>query len=363
MKKIFVVITARASYSRVRTLLIELNKIDNISIEIILTSSSLLKKFGGIKDYLRKDRLKINHMIYNQFNEEDITSQVKTTSIGMLELANYFRNNKPDAVVTIADRHETIGTAIAASYMNIPLIHIQGGERSGNIDDKVRFSISALSDYHFVANKNAKNKLIDIIGRDDRIFNLGCPSIDIAKKISSKKFDIKNLYNKYSWSGKKLAKNYIVVLQHPVTDEIDLAGQQISITLNVIKELNLPTFIFWPNIDNGTDEISSQIRRFKDKNTDSNISYFKSLDSEDFLSLINESILFLGNSSVGIRESSFLGVPVVNIGTRQKLRDRAENIIDVDHNFDKIIYACNEQISRGKYPSSTLYGSGDSGKK
>ena len=148
MKKIFVVITARASYSRVRTLLIELNKIDNISIEIILTSSSLLKKFGGIKDYLRKDRLKINHMIYNQFNEEDITSQVKTTSIGMLELANYFRNNKPDAVVTIADRHETIGTAIAASYMNIPLIHIQGGERSGNIDDKVRFSISALSDYH-----------------------------------------------------------------------------------------------------------------------------------------------------------------------------------------------------------------------
>ena len=138
-EKIFVVITARASYSSI-TLLIELNKIDNISIEIILTSSSLLKKFGGIKDYLRKDRLKINHMIYNQFNEEDITSQVKTTSIGMLELANYFRNNKPDAVVTIADRHETIGTAIAASYMNIPLIHIQGGERSGNIDDKVDFN-------------------------------------------------------------------------------------------------------------------------------------------------------------------------------------------------------------------------------
>ena len=364
MKKVTVVITARASYSRIKTVLQALKKNKLINLEIVLKASALVDNYGSILKYLEEDNLDVNYKIYSLFNTQDISFQVKTTGIGMVELSNYFRSSNPDLVITIADRFETIATAIAASYMNIPLIHIQGGEDTGNIDNKVRNAITFLSDYHFVSNKEAKAKLVSMQVETDKIFNLGCPSIDLVNIALQGKIDNDSLYNFYSWSGEKvdLEKEYIVVMQHSVTNEGN-SKAQIEMTIKAIERLKMPTIWFWPNVDSGTDGISKGLRLFNKSNPDFPITFLKSLGPQDFLKLISKSRILIGNSSVGIRESSYIGLPVVNIGSRQEKRFRARNVIDVDYDSEEIYSAIKKQLAIKNYKKSTIYGSGNSGEK
>ena len=364
MKKVTVVITARASYSRIKTVLQALKKNKLINLEIVLKASALVDNYGSILKYLEEDNLDVNYKIYSLFNTQDISFQVKTTGIGMVELSNYFRSSNPDLVITIADRFETIATAIAASYMNIPLIHIQGGEDTGNIDNKVRNAITFLSDYHFVSNKEAKAKLVSMQVETDKIFNLGCPSIDLVNIALQGKIDNDSLYNFYSWSGEKvdLEKEYIVVMQHSVTNEGN-SKAQIEMTIKAIERLKMPTIWFWPNVDSGTDGISKGLRLFNKSNPDFPITFLKSLGPQDFLKLISKSRILIGNSSVGIRESSYIGLPVVNIGSRQEKRFRARNVIDVDYDSEEIYSAIKKQLAVKNYKKSTIYGSGNSGEK
>jgi UDP-hydrolysing UDP-N-acetyl-D-glucosamine 2-epimerase len=364
MKKVTVVITARASYSRIKSVLQALKKNKLINLEIVLKASALVDNYGSILKYLEEDNFDVNYKIYSLFNTQDISFQVKTTGIGMVELSNYLRSSNPDLVITIADRFETIATAIAASYMNIPLVHIQGGEDTGNIDNKVRNAITFLSDYHFVSNKEAKAKLVSMQVETDKIFNLGCPSIDLVNIALQGKIDNDSLYNFYSWSGEKvdLEKEYIVVMQHSVTNEGG-SKAQIEMTIKAIERLKMPTIWFWPNVDSGTDGISKGLRLFNKSNPDFPITFLKSLGPQDFLKLISKSRILIGNSSVGIRESSYIGLPVVNIGSRQEKRIRARNVIDVDYDSEEIYSAIKKQLAIKNYKKSTIYGSGDSGEK
>lgn len=364
MKKISVVITARASYSRIKTVLLALKTYNSIDLEIVLKSSALIGDYGGILNYLKEDNLEIDYKIYSLLDTENITFQVKTTGLGMIELSNYFFNSKPDVVITIADRFETIATAISASYMNIPLIHIQGGEDTGNIDNKVRNAISYLSDYHFVSNKQAGEKLFSMKIPQENIFNLGCPSIDLIDLAREKIITSEYLYTSYSWSGDKIdiEKDFLVVMQHAVTNEND-SKFQIQSTISAIEKIKMPTIWFWPNVDTGTDIISKGLRLYKKKNKEYPVSFIKSLNPQDFLNLISRSKVLIGNSSVGIRESSYIGLPVVNIGTRQMNRLRAKNVIDVAYDSDEIKAAIEKQLKSGHYEKSNIYGSGDSGEK
>ena len=364
MKKVTVVITARASYSRIKTVLLALKKDSSIELEIILKASALVGDYGSILSYLEEDQLDVSYKIYSLVNTQDISFQVKTTALGMIELSNHFSNSRTDAIITIADRFETIATAIAASYMNIPLIHIQGGEDTGNIDNKVRNSITFLSDYHFVSNKEAQEKLLSMKIESDKIFNLGCPSIDLVDIAKQRKIDNELLYNGYSWSGEKvdIEKKYIVVMQHSVTNEPN-SKDQIQETINAVKKLKMPTIWFWPNVDSGTDAISKGLRLFNNAYREFPVTFLKSLDPQDFLNLISKSSVLIGNSSVGIRESAYIGLPVVNIGSRQEKRTRAKNVIDVDYNSNEIYFAVKKQLANKHFEKSTIYGSGDSGRK
>ena len=364
MKKVTVVITARASYSRIKTVLLALKKDSSIELEIILKASALVGDYGSILSYLEEDQLDVSYKIYSLVNTQDISFQVKTTALGMIELSNHFSNSRTDAVITIADRFETIATAIAASYMNIPLIHIQGGEDTGNIDNKVRNSITFLSDYHFVSNKEAQEKLLSMKIESDKIFNLGCPSIDLVDIAKQRKIDNELLYNGYSWSGEKvdIEKKYIVVMQHSVTNEPN-SKDQIQETINAVKKLKMPTIWFWPNVDSGTDAISKGLRLFNNAYREFPVTFLKSLDPQDFLNLISKSSVLIGNSSVGIRESAYIGLPVVNIGSRQEKRTRAKNVIDVDYNSNEIYFAVKKQLANKHFEKSIIYGSGDSGRK
>lgn len=364
-RKVCVVVTARPSYSRVRTALKAIQEHPDLELQLVVAASALLDRYGSAVNYIEKDGFTILSKVFNVLEGENLTAAAKTTGIGILELSSVFENLQPDVVVTIADRFETIATAIAATYMNIPLAHIQGGEVTGNIDEKVRHSITKLADYHFASSENAKKRILKLGEDPEMVFNTGCPSIDIAaetQKSPQLNFDP---YEKYGGVGNKpsLESGYVVVLQHPVTTEYADNRANILKTMYAVKKLSIPVLTFWPNVDAGSDGTSSGLRHFREKNSHDQFHFFKNMEPNDFLRLLINSKCLVGNSSVGIRECAYLGVPVVNIGSRQNRRDRGHNVMDVDYSKEKITEASQYWLDNGKPKNSNVYGSGDAGKK
>lgn len=366
-RKICVVITARPSYSRIKTALDAIKDHPNLELQLVLASSALLDRYGSAVDYILNDGFKIAAKVFNVLEGESITSAAKTTGIGIVELSSVFDSLKPHMVVTIADRFETMATAIAASYMNIPLVHIQGGEVTGNIDEKVRHAITKLSDLHLVSSEKARERVIKMGEYPEKVFKIGCPSIDLAREVMNMKRLDFDPYKKYGGVGNpsNLDNGYLVVMQHPVTTEYELSRHQIKITLEAIANFDLPVFWFWPNVDAGSDGTSKEIRVYRERYKEKvkNIFFFKNMEGKDFLKLLIKSKCLIGNSSVGIRESAFLGIPVVNIGSRQSGREKANCVMDVDYDKNEIISAINQQIIIGGYDSVQIYGDGHSGQR
>ncbi len=364
-RKICAVITARPSYSRVKTALQAIKNHPDLELQLVVAGSALLDRYGNTVDFIEKDGFTIDDKVFMVLEGENKTAMAKTTGLGVMELANVFYNLEPEAVLTIADRFETIATSIAAAYQNIPLIHLQGGEVTGNIDEKVRHANTKLADIHFVTSEDAKAR-VEKLGEDAAyVFNTGCPSIDIAAEVlKSEGLDFDPIA-KYGGVGGHIdiSEDYLVVMQHPVTTEYDAAKEDVLKTLRVIDGLGIPTFWFWPNVDAGADGTSNGIRSYRENNNPKNIHFFKNMEPLDFLKLLGQSKCLIGNSSVGIRECAFLGVPVVNIGTRQNRRLRGENVIDVSYNEDEIKGAIQEQLDAPKNTKSSVYGGGESGKK
>ncbi|MBD0726574.1 UDP-N-acetylglucosamine 2-epimerase (hydrolyzing) [Flavobacterium sp. L1I52] len=362
-RKIAVVITARPSYSRVKTVLKAIKNHPALELQLIVAASALLDRYGSAVNYIEKDGFTIDAKVFNVLEGQNLTAAAKTTGIGILELSTVFDNLKPDVVVTVADRFETMATAIAASYMNIPLAHIQGGEVTGNIDEKVRHAITKLADYHFVASESARERVIKLGENPEMVFNTGCPSIDIASEISTVKGLNFNPYQKYGGVGAEpdLSNGYLVVMQHPVTTEYQNSRRHIEETLKAINQLNMPTLWFWPNVDAGADGTTTGIRAFREYHSLEKVHFFKNMEGVDFLVLLNSAKALIGNSSVGIRECAYLGVPVINIGSRQNKRDRGYNVIDVDYNKEEIITAIQTILKNGKAEVSDVYGGGNSG--
>lgn len=366
--KVAVVINNRANYARIKSFLLNSKKYTNLQLDLILAASSVVEKFGELEAIIKKDGLKISKKLFTIIEGDRPITMAKTTAIEISELSNVFENNRPDYVFAIADRFETLSVAVAASYMNIPLLHLQGGEVTGSIDESVRHAISKFANIHFPATMNSKKNLIKM-GEDPKtIFNVGCPSIDLAKTIEKKRRTLKSILNKYKFSMQdKISlnniKDYIIVVQHPVTTEYTETKKQIKSTIDAVSKLNIQTIWLWPNVDSGSDIISKELRIAREKGYLEKTLFIKNLSADDFLILLNNSKCIVGNSSVGIRESSYLGVPSINIGKRQNGREKAKNVIQVKHHVGEILSAIKYQIKKKKYKKSYLYGDGKSGKK
>ncbi|HHY89236.1 MAG TPA: UDP-N-acetylglucosamine 2-epimerase (hydrolyzing) [Chloroflexi bacterium] len=366
-RKICVVITARPSYSRVRTALRAIQEHPGLQLQVVAAASALLDRYGKVVRFIEADGFHIDAQVYNVFEGENLVTSAKTTGMGLVEMPTVLDNLKPDIVVTIADRYETIATAIAAAYMNIPLAHIQGGEVTGNIDEKVRHAVTKLADYHLVATQKAAERVIRMGEDPASVFVTGCPSIDIAAEVRRNPGHLENPFEKYGGVGAEvdLSNGYLVVMQHPVTTEYKLARQQVTETLHAIHEMGLPTLWFWPNVDAGSDGTSEGIRAFREIYQPRNIHFFKEIPPEDFLRLLVHSRGIVGNSSVAIRECSFLGVPAVNIGSREEGRERGPNVVDVPA-YDRraIQEAIQRHLMNGKRVEPVeLYGDGQAGKR
>ncbi|GAB4265052.1 MAG: UDP-N-acetylglucosamine 2-epimerase [Deferrisomatales bacterium] len=365
-RKICVVITARPSYSRIRSALRAIREHPALELQLVVTASALLERYGDAHRVIERDGFRIDRRVYMVVEGENLVTSAKSTGFGLAELATVFDNLQPDAVVTIADRYETIATAIAATYMNLPLVHIQGGEITGSIDEKVRHAITKLADLHLVATDKAAERVVRMGERPDRVFVTGCPSIDLAREaLAGPTLDFHHLYEKYGGTGQcmDLSGGYLVVLQHPVTTEYEASRAHVEETLHAVNDSGIPALWFWPNVDAGSDGTSKGIRAFREAHNGLKMHFFRNLPPEDFLRLLNGCRCIVGNSSVAIRECSYMGVPAVNIGSRQQGRDRGRNVVDVGYDRQEILAAIRRCVRRGRAAPDPLYGDGFAGQR
>lgn len=365
MRKVCVVITARPSYARVKSVLEAVERHPELELQLVVGASALLERYGPAIDVIRADGFEPDAVVYMVLEGENLVTTAKSTGLGVVELATIFDNLKPDVVISVADRYETIATAIAASYLNIPVAHLLGGEVTGSIDEKVRHAVTKLSNLHFVANARAAERVTRMGEDPATVFVTGCPSVDLAARVVAEPRDGFDPFQRYAGVGHPFdpSQGYLVVMQHPVTTEYEDALVQIRETLAAVQELAYPTFWFWPNVDAGSDRISKGIRQFRETNDVPFIYFFKNLAPEDFLRLLLGAHCLVGNSSVGIREGAYLGLPVVNVGDRQEGRERAANVLDVGYDRGEIVKAVERQMANGRYPPSTLYGDGRAGER
>jgi UDP-hydrolysing UDP-N-acetyl-D-glucosamine 2-epimerase len=362
-RKIGVVVTARPSYSRIRSVLRAVQDHPDLELQLVVGASALLDRYGNVVKHMERDGFDVASRVYMVVEGENLAAMAKTTGLGLIELTTAFDNLRPDVVVSVADRYETLATAVAAAYMNIPLAHIQGGEVTGSIDEKVRHAVTKLSDLHFVANDIARDRVIRMGEDPDTVFNTGCPSIDVVTEMLQRGDEPFDPYELYGGVGSTpdISGGYSVVLQHPVTTEYGEARTQMAETMQAVAAFGRPALVFWPNVDGGSDGTSEAIRSFREQHGDENTHFFKNMTPEDFLRLLKGSKCIVGNSSVAIRECAFLGVPAINIGTRQSGRDRGGNVTDVGYDRTAIAEAMSGAWNAGAKKTDTLYGDGKSG--
>lgn len=362
-RKICVVIYSRANYGRIKSVLSEIQKNPGLELQLVLGGSSIIERISDIREIVKKDGFLIDFEVSMIVEGSTPETMAKSTGLGIIELSNIFSHLKPDIVLTVADRYETMSTAITSSYMNIPLAHTQGGEVTGSIDESVRHAITKLSHIHFPATEKSKQNILQLGENPAMVFLSGCPSIDIVRN-SDKKIT-QHIIDKYKGSGSEIDINspYIVILQHPVTTEFEKQINQIKETIDAIQKIDMQKIWLWPNIDAGSDHISKSLRIFRDNKKSNKVHFFKNFKPEDYIKLIANSKCLVGNSSSGLREGAFLGLPVINIGTRQNGREHGRNVVTVSNKSSLIVDAINKQLEIKKYEIDKRFGDGYSGKK
>lgn len=359
MKNICVVITNRAHWGRLKSVLNHISLSTKLNLQLIVGGSALLDKYGEcVKDI--ENHYQIIDKVYCVQEGDKPSNMADTTAMLIMKLTTIFERIKPDIVLVHADRYEQLAVAIAASYMNIKVAHTQGGEVTGSIDDKVRNAITQLADIHFPSTEFANSYIYGM--RNDmprHVYTVGCPSLDIIPKDLS----IKESFNlKYGGVGCAIdySKHYNVVMFHPVTTESSMEKQTEEL-IRAVVEIGLQTVWFWPNVDAGHSDIDGLLRRYRESGDLKHVRFVKNMSPEDFYRLIANCNVLLGNTSSGIREGSFLGVRYICVGDRQNNREWHSNTIRCVCNKDNII-ACYNAI-KGTNSKSTLYGNGTAGKQ
>ncbi len=362
-RKVCVVVASRANLARITTVLEAVREHPALELQVIAAASALLERFGSAVDVLEGAGFKPDAKIRLIIEGQTPTTMAKSTGLGLLELPTAFEMLEPDIVVTVADRFETMATAIAAAYMNITLAHTQGGEVSGSIDESVRHAVTKLAHVHFPATELSARRIVAMGEDPQHVFNVGCPSIDLAART-----DPGTRYDALSHHGGDGVpidprEPFLLVMQHAVTTEYGSGAEQIDATLRAISSLGIQALVFWPNVDAGSYEVAMGIREFRERGLADRCHFFRNLPAEDFLRLMAHCTCMVGNSSGALREGAFLGTPAVNVGTRQRDRECGPNVVFTSHDPGEIAAAVRGQIAHGRYPPSGLFGDGTSGRE
>ena len=359
MKKRSVIVTTgtRADYGILRPILDEIKNSKKLDLKLIVTGSHFLKEYGMTVNQIKKDGYQITAKIPIMPKIDSKFELTKILGECIIEFSKIFEKLKPDINIIFGDRDEMLASAIAAYHMNILNAHIHGGDKSGGLDEYTRHAITKLSNIHFAATKKSYNRILRMGEKSQNIFHTGSPSID--ELVSNKITKINELKKKY---GDEIINNEILLVQHSVTTEIDDVENQINETLKAIIKLQKKTIIIGTNLDPGNKIIHKKIKEITKKYNF--INFYPTLPRNDFLGLLQNCRVLVGNSSSGIIEASFFKKPVVNIGIRQNFREKGPNVIDVKQFTEKsICNAIEKALKSKKLKQSSIYGKGNAAKK
>src|SRR3989344_6955707 len=328
-RKVCFVITNRIHYARQQILFDQLKGDPELELQLIVGGYALLDKYSDVMPHLNEKGFVVHEQMLNLIEGGNHAAMAKTAGLAVLELANTFQKLDPDIVLIRGDRFEQLAAAMTAAYLNKTVAHIEGGDVTGTIDESVRHAITKLSHIHFVTNDDSHRRVLQMGENPAYVFNVGSPDLEFAETV--RRTPDAEMLNRIGVGGHiDFSKPYMLVIQHPVTSEADNLANVMK-TLEAVHGLGIQTLWFWPNPDAGTDEISKGIRRFREERAAPHIRFIIDIHPRDFISLLKHASCLVGNSSSGIKEASFFGTPVVNVGTRQNGRTRAGNVLDVGY--------------------------------
>lgn len=361
--KLFSVLVNRANYARLFPVLKIMQEDLEIDNYLILSGTTLLDEYGNFSDENFLDQFHILQKIPCEDGGRSLVSMACTTANAIRSFSEFLTQNKPDMLLLIGDRYETLGVAIAASYLNIKIAHVQGGELSGSIDENIRHCITKLSHLHFPATEQARRNIIQMGENPQYVIRTGCPCGDyILNRETAYTLDILNRVQVNV--DFDLQEEFILVSYHPVTTRIDEESKNITTLIEVVFEFGVNIIWTYPNSDPGSNAIRAALNQYKSlHNKVLKCSFITNIAPEEYLELINSASVCLGNSSSFVRDSSFLGTPVVLVGDRQTNREIAHNVVNVPIEHNSLMTALQYQYNHIRYASSKLYGDGSASEK
>ena len=350
-KRLLFISGTRADYGKLKSLIKILN--DDCMFEVVIFASDMhmLSDYGFTYKEIEKDGFPYIYPLINQNHNTSMDIALSNTITG---LSYYIDETNPDAIIVHGDRLEALAGAIVGAFNNIRVLHIEGGEVSGTIDESIRHAISKFSHFHFVANEEAKKRIIQLGEPEENIFVFGSPDIDIM--YSNELPAIDEVKKRYEIPFDK----YNILMFHPVTTEVDKIKEHVSWLVDELLKSSENFVVIYPNNDEGSEFILEEYERIKDNK---HFKIFPSMRFEYFLSLLKSADCMVGNSSSGIRETGIYGIPTVDIGTRQNGRydfDSCSHIIHIDYGE-----SISKAISKAKdmqIINSSYFGKGDSDK-
>jgi UDP-hydrolysing UDP-N-acetyl-D-glucosamine 2-epimerase len=364
MRKVCVVVGSRANYSSIKSAMRAVRDHPGLTLQLVVGASALLDRYGSVAELIERDGFEADERVFMLIEGETPSTMAKSTGLGLLELPTAFERLAPDIVITVGDRFETMATALAATYMNIPLAHTMGGEVSGNIDESIRHAVTKFAHVHFPACDDAAERIIRMGEDPETVHVVGCPRMDLVAEVLAEPGDgLSGVFEEGVGGRFPLDEPFLIVSQHPVTTEYGEGRRQITETLTAVRDLDLPALVLWPNADAGSEDIATGIRIFREHNDDSKLHFFKNLPADDYIRLLARTACIVGNSSSSIREGAFIGTPAVNVGPRQAGRQRGSNVADAGYDRQEIVDAVRRQLDHGPYEPEPIYGDGHAGER
>jgi UDP-hydrolysing UDP-N-acetyl-D-glucosamine 2-epimerase len=352
-------ITSRAYYGRSQLLIKKLHEHPAVNLELLLGGSILLDKYSRhIADDIKEGGFTISASLFNVIEGGNHVAMAKTACLTALEATNSLYTADPDVVVICGDRFEQLAIAMAAAYLNKTIAHIEGGDLTGSIDESVRHAITKLAHIHFVTNDDAKRRVLTMGENPKYVFNTGSLDVERVACLDGAAAGIttKDLSAYGVGHDVDVTTPFLTVIQHPVTTESD-NKQHLESTFRALATLDMPIVWFWPNPDAGTGEMSEMLRHFREHHeaATERMRFITNVPVDHFNALLKRTACVVGNSSAGIKECSFLGTPVVDIGGRQQGRLSAGNVVRTSYNADDVRAAVSRQLAHGKYAPSHIY--------